>query len=492
MRVPTEAPSHQATASAQLPAWVAALEIVCLLALFVELVILVSGGFRLRLAGSRISVTSPLRPLIWAVAAGGIRQLAARSTPLVLPRLVERWSRPDGVRAAFAAMIGTRPAILFVGYLAVIMFGYAGGAPPYRVSASEAVNLSVRWDTGWYLGIVTDGYSVEARNPEGQQSIVFFPAYPLIVRAVGDLLGGQLGSDILAGVVVSFAAFFCALVYLYALARETLDEAASRDVLWLVAAYPFAVFFGAIYTESLFLLGATAAFYHFKRQQFGRAAIWGLIVGLTRPPGCLLSIPLAVLALEPWLPWPATAREGVKTAGGSQDDRRPPPKSLLPALVTAAMPGVGMLMYSAFIWRIAGNPLAWASGHAAWGRTYQGLGVLVIDHYHYIANAGLEGYVRTLPHDLLNGLGALFVLAAAWPVARRLSLAYAVFILVNILPPLAAGGLLSAGRFSSVLFPAFIWLAGDVPHQHRAGWIATFAALQALVAALFYTWRNVY
>ena len=35
-------------------------------------------------------------------------------------------------------------------------------------------------------------------------------------------------------------------------------------------------------------------------------------------------------------------------------------------------------------------------------------------------------------------LGALFVLVAAIPVARRLGMAYAVFILINILPPLSA------------------------------------------------------
>ena len=59
------------------------------------------------------------------------------------------------------------------------------------------------------------------------------------------------------------------------------------------------------------------------------------------------------------------------------------------------------------------------------------------------------------PYDLLNALGVLFVIASAWPVARRFGVAYAAFILVNILPPLSTGGLMSAGRFSSVLFPAF-------------------------------------
>jgi hypothetical protein len=208
-----------------------------------------------------------------------------------------------------------------------------------------------------------------------------------------------------------------------------------------------------------------------------------LVVGLTRPPGCLLSIPLALLAAESWLP---------PMLGGDSRDRRSDARPTWQGFLTAATPGIGMLLYSAFIWRISGNPLAWLTGHSAWGRNYQGLGVLVIDHYNYIANAGLTGYVNALPHDLLNGLGALFVIVAVWPVARRLSLAYAVFIVINILPPLANGGLLSAGRFSSVLFPAFIWLAGAVPHRHRAGWIASFASVQALVAALFYTWRNVY
>ena len=63
---------------------------------------------------------------------------------------------------------------------------------------------------------------------------------------------------------------------------------------------------------------------------------------------------------------------------------------------------------------------------------------------------------------------------------------------VNILPALANGGLLSAGRFSSVLFPAFIWLAAVVPSAHRPAWIASFAALQAYNAALFYTWRPLF
>ncbi len=162
------------------------------------------------------------------------------------------------------------------------------------------------------------------------------------------------------------------------------------------------------------------------------------------------------------------------------------------ALAAAAAPGAGLLIYAAFIWRLTGDPLAFFTSQIAWGRTYQGVGALVARQYSILANAGLSGYVGTPGYDVLNALGAVFAIATVWPVARRLGLAYGLFIVINILPALANGGLLSAGRFSSVLFPAFIWLATAIPANHRAGWIATFAALQAFSAALFYTWRPLF
>ena len=104
----------------------------------------------------------------------------------------------------------------------------------------------------------------------------------------------------------------------------------------------------------------------------------------------------------------------------------------------------------------------------------------------------MSGYVGTPGYDVLNAIGALFAIATIWPVTRRLGAAYGLFMAINILPALANGGLLSAGRFSSVLFPAFIWLATAVPPHQRGGWIATFAALQGFSAALFYTWRPLF
>jgi hypothetical protein len=375
--------------------------------------------------------------------------------------------------------------------MAVIVFGYEGGrAAPYRISTNELVNLPARWDAGWYLGIITDGYSLEPRNPTGllvsgsffsRPNVAFFPAYPLFVRLSGYMLGGTPASDVVGGVLVSIVAFFFALIYMNALAREMLPRRAARDALWMLATYPFAIFFGAMYTESLFLLGTTGAFFHFRRRQFARASLWGLMVGLTRPPGCFLSIPLMLLAVEGWRP---PAARSTTDSRGANVPWQP--------IVAATTPALGVLMYSAFLWRRAGSPWAWVSGQVVWGRSYRGLMALIVDHYRVIATAGLRGYIESMPYDLLNGLGAAFGVAAAWPVARRLDVAYAVFMLANLLPPLAAGGLMSAGRFSAVLFPAFIWLAGALPGRYRVGLMTTFASIQSLVAVLFSTWRPLF
>ncbi len=453
------------------PLWARTLDALFLLLALVAAVVAVSGGFRAHLGGLRIAVTSPLPLLIWCVAIGAARHVAAPQQPLYreFPDRLATWSRVAAVRAAASAVVGTRTVMLLVGYLAVFMIGFANGRAPLRHFNNELLNLPVRWDAGWYLQIVTDGYRYAAGDPTVQQNIVFFPAYPMLMRIVGRLFGGEMTGYIAAGMVISIASFFGALVYLYAFARDRYGDQVASGTIWLLAAYPFAIFFGALYTESLFLLATVGAFYHFSRQQFGRAAGWGVLVGLTRLNGALLVLPLALLAI-------AVSTPRLKTR----------------ALAAAAAPGVGLVIYTLFIWRLTGDPIAFATGQLAWGRTYEGLGSLVTHQYAILASAGLSAYLGAPGYDVLNAIGALFAIATIWPVTRRLGLPYGLFMVINILPALANGGLLSAGRFSSVLFPSFIWLATAVPPNHRVAWIASFAALQAFGAVLFYTWRPLF
>lgn len=469
----------------KLPKWAAALDVVAVTMALVALSVLTFGGFRLATLAGRLSVTDWIRPALWCVAALVIRHALVRRP--TLPRragtaLVRWWRHPD-TRIVLPLHLATRGGVLVVGFLAVIMIGFPPSASSrWIIYENTFLDLPARWDAGWYMGIAVEGYQFNpAARPDLQQNIAFFPAYPMLMRFVSPLMGRQA---LWAGVMVSLVAFFMALGYLLRLARlELRDEGAALAAVTMLAAYPFAVYFSAAYTEALFLLTTVAAVYHFRREQWWQAAAWGFVAGLTRPNGAFLSVPLGLMALQPL--WAARSwRPHLPPAGGWGP--------LAVRLASASAPGLGMLSFSAFIYSLTGDPFKWTAQNAAWGRAYRGLETIVTDRVAYVAEYGPYGYASTQPLDLFYLLAALFVLGAVWPVYRRFGLPYAVLLLVNVLPPMAAGGLLSIGRITSVLFPAFLWLGAAIPAHQRGAWVAVFACLQGFVAVMFFTWRQIF
>ena len=140
----------------------------------------------------RLAVTSPWRVLIWAVALIGIRHALVRRDPLYRRFVIGvEWLRTSAeFSAAWPTFISTRLAVLLVGYFAVVTIGYPMPNVPNRVSSNEFLNLASRWDTGWYLMIAVRGYEWDP-NLAHQQNIAFFPAYPMLMRVGGRLLGQQ-------------------------------------------------------------------------------------------------------------------------------------------------------------------------------------------------------------------------------------------------------------------------------------------------------------
>jgi hypothetical protein len=470
----------------KLPVWAKALDAVAVVMAVLALSVLVAGGFRISVFGVRISVTDWWRPALWSFLAMGIRHAIRRDHPLpqrVSASLVRWWQSPD-TRTVLPIHLTSRLGVIAVGFLAVILIGFPPEATKrWRIYQNDLLDLPARWDAGWYLGIAMEGYRY---NPDAredyQQNIAFFPAYPMAIRYVSAVLGRQ---PLWAGVGISLVAFYLALVYLLRLARSELgnDEDRSVTAVTLLAAYPFAVFFSAAYTESLFLLTLVASVYHFRQNQLWQSAVWGLLCGLTRPNGSLLSVVLALMAIRPM--WDASARRLIL----------PPPggwPAMLKRVVAAGAPGYGMLVFSAFIYQLTGNPLQWTMQNAAWGRVYRGLDSIVTDRATFIANNGLYSYASTQTIDMFYTLAVIVALLAVWPVFRRFGLPYAALILVTILPPMAAGGMLSMGRVTAILFPVFLWMGSTVPARHRMAWVTLFACLQGFVAVMFFTWRPLY
>jgi hypothetical protein len=107
-------------------------------------------------------------------------------------------------------------------------------------------------------------------------------------------------------------------------------------------------------------------------------------------------------------------------------------------LLVASMPGVAMLLFTAYLYRLTGVWLAWARVHAAWGRKW-GTGPLA-QGWEWLTTEGFMPVFQGVPYDTLNTLAVVFALLLLWPVFRRLGLAYGLFVLVNLVPPIFAGG----------------------------------------------------
>jgi hypothetical protein len=446
----------------------------------------VTGAYRGVIGGAAVSIPW-MHAAFAGVAVSAIRH-AVRPFPSLRATLTS-WSaafkaRPALVDAAIAFWL-TRPVILLVAFLAVATIGTAQGVHGPSVSPDPLSSLASRWDAQWYAGIALSGYEWEATFKR-QQNLAFFPAYPLLIRAAGALTGvfrrgvpyeRQIARLAWCGVAISCIAFFWALWYLARLARELIGDTRARDAVLLLAAYPFACFFSAGYTEAGFLLASLGTWYHFRREQWAPAIMWGLVCGLFRPNGCVLSIPLALIAL------------GVRD--GKQTDRSSLSRADLAwRLGVAMMPVAGMLLFTLYLYQITGVWFAWSRMHAAWGRVFGGQ--FAIGPFLALRTGGLLNLAAEHPYETINGLGLIFTVGLVQPVWRLLGPAWTVFIVLNLLAPLAAGGLLSIGRLTSTLFPMFLALAGRLPSRNVPAVTAIFGILQGLFTALFYTWRDVY
>ena len=90
-------------------------------------------------------------------------------------------------------------------------------------------------------------------------------------------------------------------------------------------------------------------------------------------------------------------------------------------------------------------------------------------------------------YDTLYGVTALLFAAAIPFVWRRLGAAYGLFMLMNLYVPLSSGVFEGLGRYCSVLFPAFIWLASIRSRFVFTSLVVVFALFYTLSLMLFTT-----
>jgi hypothetical protein len=429
-------------------------------------------------------------PLTWRAWLAGLVAVllvrhGLRPTPTIVSPLAARCRAAiadRGVRGAIGTAAATRALVLAVAVAATLLIPFPADVPELPGSSLWAVQA--RWDAFWYLKVARKGYEWDP-SLDIQQTVAFFPAYPMLMRLAGDLvtipayavgdpdLFGSIGDTrvLLGGTLANLAVFAWALVLLYRLARQDLTEDAARWAVIFTACYPFAVFYSAAYTEALFLLCSVGAVLAFRRDRYALAALCGVVLGLSRPNGFLLSMVLPLLGVEFARP------------------RAPaPPRRLLLIGLACLAPAAGLALYSIYLGIAFGDPLAWARAQQSWGGRV-GLS-LVTMRYAHVQESGWLSYPAAYPYEAANTAALLFALAMTWWI-RRLSWAYAAWVAVALLPAMLID-LPSLGRLTAPLFPIGLGLAGAVPARARPYVAGVFLGLQLVVAAGFYSWRRLY
>lgn len=297
----------------------------------------------------------------------------------------------------------------------------------------------LHWDVKPYLNISFYGYK---HTPD----VAFFPLYPLVQHFGGLLLGGYFPSSFyLAGLLLANIFFFFALVLLYRLLAEDFDPATARRSLIYFTFAPYALFFFAGYSESLFLLLCVASFLLLRRGKpldWWLAGLLGFLATLTRSTGLLLAFPfLIVYAQRFW-----TASERTRHSWGEK----------LNALIPIVLIPAGILVYMLYLYHTKGDPFIFKiEEDAVWFRRFtlpwQTFSMAVEAIFIQPSFADLLGYLLSTLFTIIP----LVALAWGW---KYLPLHYAIFALALVIFNLSFPGytiqpLASQPRYMMSIFP---------------------------------------
>jgi hypothetical protein len=351
-------------------------------------------------------------------------------------------------KEAALTFIISRLVILVVTYLAVAHFPIKG-APPYNCLLNNSyycVTAWRHWDSGNYARIAFNGYSTPDLT-------AFFPLWPKLVHiATFIVLGDHLHSSaptFVMGLILTNVFFYFALVLFYCLVSKDFEPSIARESLFYLALSPYALFFFAPYTESLFLFLCLAFFLALRQDKawsWWLAGACGFLASLTRGTGFILVLPYLIFLVQRF--WPDRTEW----------------RSLLPRILNAALPmaliPAGLLAYMTYLYIKTGNPMAFSTQELVYFQRSTSFPWTPFIH------------LRTQIHtpdvfndniaDLAFTIIPITILVLGW---RRLPLHYNIFVLTTMLFSLAHSAdttrpLLSIPRYLMlVTFPLFVTLA---------------------------------
>lgn len=378
-------------------------------------------------------------------------------------------------------------AYLVVGLMS--LWGNTNATHPQALTGSAWLDAWIRYDSGWYLSIAQDGYSFAT---DRQSPVAFFPAYPMLIRALAPLVG----SAAWAGHVITVACGLGSALLFGSWVRARLAKAARWTTVALLLLYPYAVFlYGAVYGDALFLLCVLGAFTLVERRKYAAAGLIGAVATAGRPVGVAIVAGLLVRVLE------QQAQDQAALAAPERGTDIVPParRSVTPGqlwravstlrprqwFVVLSLAGIGGWCW--YLWRTFGDPLAFLTAEATWS---QGAGPKTWSKWAFF------GAILKDPLDIrivlgaqaLVSLGAVLLLRQVW---RRFGWGYLAYCLVVLgIPLVGTKDFLGCGRYVMAAFPVLAAGGALLADPARARWVRpvalTCSATAMLVATYFF------
>lgn len=346
------------------------------------------------------------------------------------PQSGRTWRRLLPLVPLFAA---SRMIVLFAAHVADVL-----------ADDLTLVDILHRWDSGWYLTVVTSGY--DRVVPEGSPSnVAFFPLLPMLIRAVRAVTGlSPLG----AGLVVSLLGGLAGTLAVYLLAERVAGSTTALRAAALWTFFPAAYVLSMVYTEGLFVAAAALCLLCLLDERWLPAGAAAAVASATRPNGLVLAACCAFVA------FPIVVR---------QRTWRP--------LVAVALAPLGALAYAWFLHRHTGRVSSWLDANSGFGQEAD-FGASVATGLGNFAGHPLGDF------NLLVAVLAtlLLLVGVGLMVAQRQPLVMFVYVAGIMVPVLLKTSFGGMSRYLMTAFPVVVALAAPL----RTQW--SFAAVLGVFA----------
>jgi hypothetical protein len=323
-----------------------------------------------------------------------------------------------------------------------------------------------RWDTGHYIQIAENGYSIE--NPEKS---VWPPLYPFLIWALSQVIHPNVLSALL--ISNSFLILAFALLYLFTVRNYSI-EIADRT-LALYVTFPTAFFLVAGYTEPIFLCLVLGFFISMHSSKWLLAGILASLAALTRLQGVFL---ILVMLWQLFC-----SREKILSS----------PRKIPLVLLGILLPAGSLATFFFFIhfslnlpwpWQTLGNTWNQHTGFP-WEGIWGNFSALFLGR-----PVSLYTSPISLALDLLLAILSVIILVVSF---RNMPVDQFIYACIMLIPALVKVDnthiLVSFSRYFIVIFPFFLFLAQRL--KSRTGLFAIYCiglVSQVVLLFMFYSW----